>query len=131
MSISMETREVINTYYASVNTGDWDTWLTLFDENVVIDEQLAGHVEGTGILHGAISGMKKGYAKFQNMPKHFVIAGNEACVISHISAANASGVPIEADVANYFRLENGKIKYMANFHDTVPFAPFVNQKLDS
>ena len=121
---------MIDTYYAAVNRGDWDTWLMLFDDNVVVDEQLAGHVEGIGILRGAISGMKKGYAKFQNMPKQIVIDGNEACVISHISAANASGVPIEANVANYFRLENGKITYMANFHDTVPFAPFVNQKLD-
>jgi ketosteroid isomerase-like protein len=130
MPSSKDTREVIDAYYESVNSGDWDTWLTLFDDKVVIDEQLAGHVEGIGILQGAISGMKKGYSKFQNQPKHVVIDGNEACVVSHISAANASGVPIEANVANYFRLENGKIKYMANFHDTVPFAPFVNQKLD-
>jgi ketosteroid isomerase-like protein len=130
MSTSTDTRDVINTYYESVNRGDWDTWLTLFDDKVVVDEQLAGHVEGIGILRGAIGGMEKGYSKFQNIPHHIVIDGNEACVISHISAANASGVPIEANVANYFRLENGKITYMANFHDTVPFAPFVNQKLD-
>jgi ketosteroid isomerase-like protein len=127
---SRNTRDVVIAYYESVNKGDWDSWLTLFDDNVVIDEQLAGHVEGIGVLRGAIDGMKKGYSKFQNQPKHVVIDGNEACVVSHISAANASGVPIEANVANYFRLENGKIKYMANFHDTVPFGPFVNQKLD-
>ncbi|MBV9691935.1 MAG: nuclear transport factor 2 family protein [Ktedonobacteraceae bacterium] len=127
---SRNTRDVVIAYYELVNKGDWDSWLTLFDDNVVIDEQLAGHVEGIGVLRGAIDGMKKGYSKFQNQPKHVVIDGNEACVVSHISAANASGVPIEANVANYFRLENGKIKYMANFHDTVPFGPFVNQKLD-
>jgi ketosteroid isomerase-like protein len=126
----MGTREVIDTYYRSVNAGDWDTWLTLFDDNVVIDEQLAGHVEGIGILRGAIDGMKRGYARFQNAPTHVVIEGDQACVTSHISAANASGTPIEANVANYFRLEGGKIVYMANFHDTRPFDPFVNQKLD-
>jgi ketosteroid isomerase-like protein len=130
MSTSKDTREVINTYYNVVNTGDWDSWLTLFDENLVVDEQLAGHVEGIGAWRAGLSGIKKGYSRFQNQPHHIVIDGNEACVVSHISAANASGVPIEANVANYFRLENGKIKYMANFHDTVPFAPFVNQKLD-
>ncbi|HZP82148.1 MAG TPA: nuclear transport factor 2 family protein [Chthonomonadaceae bacterium] len=127
----MDTRTVIETYYASVNRGDWDTWLTLFDANVVIDEQLAGHVEGIGVLRGAIGAMKRGYARFTNTPKHIVVSGSEACVVSHISAANAAGVPIEAEVANYFRLENGKIVYMANFHDTVPFAPFVNQRLDA
>jgi len=126
----VDTRQIIDTYYDSVNRGDWNTWLTLFQENVVIDEQLAGHVEGLDILRGAVGGLEKGYSKFQNVPTHIVVNGNEACVVSHISAANAAGVPIEANVANYFRIDNGKIAYMANFHDTVPFAPFVNQKLD-
>src|SRR5690242_2761211 len=124
---AMTTRETIETYYASVNRGDWDTWLTLFKDDVVIDEQLAGHVEGIGILRGAIDVMKTGYSKFQNVPKHIVVEGDEATCISHISAANAAGEPIEAEVANYFRLEDGKIAYMANFHDTRPFDPFVNQ----
>ena len=127
-SESDTTRRVITTYYDSVNAGDWDTWLTLFDDNVVIDEQLAGHVEGAAILRGAVDGLKAGYSKFFNRPKHIVVEGNTAAVVSHISAANAAGVPIEAEVANYFRVESGKITYMANFHDSVPFAPFLNQK---
>ena len=31
---------------------------------------------------------------------------------------------------NYFRIRDGKIVYMANFHDSVPFGPFLDQKLD-
>ena len=126
----MDTRQIIDTYYASVNRGDWETWLTLFAPNIVIDEQLAGHVEGIAILQGAVGVMKKGYSKFQNVPRHIVVSGNEACVVSHISAANASGVAIEANVANYFRIQDGKIVYMANFHDSRPFDPFMSQKLD-
>ncbi len=126
----MDTRQIIEKYYAAVNAGDWDTWLTLFQEDVVIDEQLAGHVEGAAILRGAVGAMKKGYSKFQNVPKHIVVEGNNACVVSHISAANAAGEPIEAEVANYFELKDGKIAYMANFHDSVPFKPFTNQQLD-
>lgn len=125
----MTTREIIDTYYASVNQGDWDTWLTLFAENVVIDEQLAGHVEGAAILRGAVGGLKKGYSKFFNRPKHIVIDGNKACVVSEIDAANAAGVPIKAGVANYFEIRDGKIAYMANFHDSRPFDPFTQQKL--
>jgi len=124
------TREIIDTYYESVNAGDWDTWLTLFADDIVMDEQLAGHVEGIGILRGAISGLKRGYSKFQNVPRHYVIDGNQACVVSRIEAANAAGVPIAANVANYFEIKDGKIAYMANFHDSVPFGPFVNQKFD-
>jgi ketosteroid isomerase-like protein len=125
-----DTRATIEAYYQTVNAGDWDTWLTLFDDGDVIDEQLAGHVEGVGVLRGAVGGMKRGYSKFFNRPKHIVVEGDQACVTSHISAANAAGVPIEAEVANYFQVKDGKIVYMANFHDSVPFKPFTEQKLD-
>lgn len=126
----MDTRAVINKYYEAANGGDWDTWLTLFADNVVVDEQLAGHLEGIGILRGAIGGIKKGYSKFLMYPQHTLVEGNQACVIWHCEAANASNVPIDARGTNYFQVNNGKITYMANFHDTVPFAPFVNQKLN-
>ena len=109
-------------YYRSANAGDWQTWLTLFKEDVVIDEQLAGHVEGLDILRGAIGGMEKGYSRFQNVPKRHRRARATRPRSSRTSPrANAAGEPIEAEVANYFRLEDGKIAYMANIHDTVPF----------
>jgi ketosteroid isomerase-like protein len=125
----LDTREIVEQYYHYVNQGDWDKWLGLFADDIEIDEQLAGHVVGIDVLRGAIGGMKKGYSKFKNRPKHIVVDGNEACVVSKIEAANAAGVPIEANVANYFRIKKGKIVYMANFHDTRPFDPFVNQVL--
>jgi ketosteroid isomerase-like protein len=125
----MNTREIVEKYYQYVNHGDWDKWLDLFADDIEMDEQLAGHVEGIAVLRGAIGGMKKGYSKFKNHPKHIVVDGHEACVVSKIVAANAAGVPIEANVANYFLIKNGKIAYMANFHDTRPFDPFVNQVL--
>jgi ketosteroid isomerase-like protein len=125
----MNTKDIINKYYESANAGDWNTWVSLFADNMVMDEQLAGHLEGIETLRGAIGGIETGYSRFQNQPRQMVINGNEACVVSHISAANASGISIEANVANYFRIENNKISYMSNFHDTRPFDPFVNQTL--
>jgi len=55
-------------------------------------------VEGIGILRGR-SGMKKGYSKFQNVPKEIIIEGDKAFVASHISAATRRPVAIEAEVA--------------------------------
>lgn len=127
---AMNTREIIDQYYQTANAGEWEKWVELFSTDVVIDEQLAGHVEGVEILRGAIDGLRKGYSKFQNIPKHIIISDGEAAVFSHISAANASGAPIEAEVANYFQIRDGKIAYMANFHDTVPFKPFTEQNLE-
>ena len=126
----MDTREVIDRYYETVNAGDWDTWLTLFADDVVVDEQLAGHLEGVGVLRGAVGAMKRGYSKFLMLPEHVVIEAEQAAVVWHCEAANASGVPIDVRGANYFRVEESKIVYMANFHDKGAFAPFTSQKLD-
>ncbi len=126
----MDTREVIDRYYETVNAGDWDTWLTLFADDLVVDEQLAGHLEGVAPLRGAVGAMKKGYSKFLMLPEHVVIEAEQAAVVWHCEAANATGVPIDVRGANYFSVEEGKIVYMANFHDKGAFAPFTSQKLD-
>ena len=125
----MSTRDIIYKYYEATNTGDWNTWLTLFDENVIMDEQIAGHAEGIGNLRDAINAIRRGYAKFQMHPLHIVIEGNQATVIWHCEAANASSIPIEAHGANYFQVIHDKITYMSTYHDTIPFIPFINQKL--
>lgn len=127
----MDTREVINTYYQSVNSGDWNRWLTLFDDSSVTEDQLAGRAQGLKAIGGAIDAIQRGYSKFQMNPLHIVVEGDQAAVIWHCVAANASGVPIDARGANYFQVHNGKITYLANFHDTVAFAPFTNQRLTS
>ena len=126
---TVATREVIDRYYELANAAEWDAWCDLVAEDMVMDEQLAGHIEGLSTLRPMMSGMGKAYSRFQNVPKQILVDGDQAAVVSHISAANAAGDPIEADVMNYFRLRDGKIAYMANFHDSVPFRPFLDQKL--
>lgn len=126
----MTTKEVISKYYDYVNKSDWNNWLSLFDENIVIDEQLAGHLEGIETLSSAVGGLEKGYSKFLMHPQETLINNDQACVVWDFEGANASGVPIEAKGVNFFRIENDKITYMSNFHDTRPFDPFMNQNLD-
>jgi ketosteroid isomerase-like protein len=122
----MNTKEVLNAYYEWANAGDWDKWLTLFDENVVVDEQLAGHAEGKNVFVGAIDAIKKGYAKFIMHPKHTIVEGELAAVIWDFEGASADGVPMSAHGANYFEVKNGLITYMSNHHDSVPFKPFTD-----
>ena len=119
----MSATEVIVKYYAAVNSGDWDAWLALFDENLVMDEQLMGHVEGIGPLRDAVAGLKTGFKKFLMHPKHVVVDGNEGMVAWTFEAELADGKQINHDGANYFRFADGKIVYMQNYHDTKPYGP--------
>jgi ketosteroid isomerase-like protein len=122
-------REIIDQYYKHANAGNWDAWCNLFADDMVMDEQLAGRIEGLATLRPMMAGMGEAYAKFQNVPKHVLVDGNQGAVLSHISARAAKypDEPIECDVMNYFRFKDGKIAYMQNVHDSKPFAPFLRQ----
>lgn len=123
----MDVRAIVDEYYRLANAGQWDAWCDLFTDDMVMDEQLAGHLEGLDVLRPMMAGMGDAYSRFANEPRHVLVDGEQAAVVSHISAANRAGEPIEAEVMNYFRMRDGKIAYMANFHDSVPFAPFLQQ----
>lgn len=120
----MDARDVVTRYYELANAGDWDSWSDLFAADVVVDEQLAGRVEGRETLRSMMKGFPSMYASFSNTPRHVVVAEDgQAAVVSHISARSPKGESVEAEVANYFQVTDGLISYMANFHDTVPFRP--------
>ena len=126
-----DTATVVQEYYRHVNAGDWEAWLTLFTDDVVVDEQLAGHLEGIESLRPAVGGLRRGYSVFQMHPVHVVVQGDEACVIWHCEAKNASGVPIDAHGANWFQVRDGRIARMETHHDSVPFRPFLDQVIQS
>lgn len=116
----MDTREVVTKYFEFVNNGQWDNYLDLFDNNVVMDEQLMGHIEGIEHLRQGIQALKNA-PKFQNHPLEIVVDGDKAMAVWHIEALGPAG-PIDAKGANFYRIQNGKITYFSNFHDTVPFS---------
>jgi ketosteroid isomerase-like protein len=124
------TREIIGQYYGFVNAGDWDGWLTIMDDDLVVDEQIDGHVEGKSNLLGIGDHFRKVYSKFLMHPQHIIVQGEQAAVIWQNESANAAGVPISAIGCNYFQVRNGKITYMRTIHDTVPFKPMTDQKFE-
>ncbi len=116
----MDTREIVNRYFEYVNEGRWDDYLELFDDNIVMDEQLLGHLEGCDHLRQGIETLRHA-PKFTNRPREIVVEGDKAMAVWHISAVGPDGKPIEADGVNFYRMRDGKIQYFANYHDTAPF----------
>lgn len=118
-------RDVVTRYYELANAGDWSQWCDLFAPDLVMDEQIAGHIEGQRTLREMMEGFPRMYDSFANRPTRLVIADDQAAVVSRISATTAGGRSIEVDVCNYFEISDGKITYFANFHDTAPFSEVV------
>lgn len=117
----MTTREIVEKYFECVNSGDWETWLTLFDDNAVIDEAISGHLEGMQALRESAEGTTRGFSIFRNHPEEIVVEGNKAMVVCRVEGVTAGGAALESRGANYYRIEDGKIAYMASFHDRKPF----------
>jgi len=125
----MTIREIVDKYYDYANHGDWDKCLALFSDDVVIDDQLAGHFAGIGVLRKAIDAARGGKAEFLAYPQHTLVDGDAACVIWRYEGKNAQGVkiayPSDADRpvigAAYFQVQDQKITYMRTIHDSVPF----------
>ena len=116
----MDTREIVQKYFEYVNSGQWDQYLTLFAPTIVMDEQLAGHLEGRGAISNSIQGLRDNH-EFRNNPREIVVEGNRAMATWHIVAPQANGRTIEVDGVNFYRIEGGQITYFRNFHDTAPF----------
>ena len=115
----MDTREVVTKYFEYVNAHQWDDYLTLFDDHVVMDEQILGHLEGIESVRKGIEGLRNA-PLFQNHPLEMVVEGNRAMVIWHIEAPGPNGW-LDLKGANVFEIKNGKIVRFANYHDTAPF----------
>jgi ketosteroid isomerase-like protein len=117
----MDVRDVIERYYRLATAGEWDEWCSLFADDLVMDEQMAGRVEGLNRLRSMMSGFPAMYPTFANRLRELLVDGDRAAVVSRIEATTASERGIEADVMTYFRVTDGRITYLANYHDTAPF----------
>lgn len=128
----MTIREIVEKYYDCANRGAWDECLTVISDDVVGDDQLAGHFAGIDVLRKAADAIHDGKGTFLAYPQQTLIDGDAACVIWRYEGKNAQGAKIaypgdpDRPVigATYFQVQNGKIIYMRTIHDSVPF---VNQ----
>ena len=117
----MTTRELVETYFAAINNQDWETWIALFAESIVIDEALSGHMEGLEAVRQSAVGIQQGFQRFTNSIDELVVEDDRAMVVCTIDATTGAGVPLRSTGANFYRVADGKIVYMSSFHDREPF----------
>lgn len=122
----MDAREVAERYFTTVNAGDWEGWLALFADDAVLTEPI-GSINGIGELRNGVGALQKGYRSFQNQLKELIVEGERAVALTHISAVTRSGVPVELDVANVYRIRGGKIVEQRNYLDPALLQPFLDE----
>jgi ketosteroid isomerase-like protein len=123
---SVSTSEVVERYFRSVNSGDWENWLSLFARDAVVIEPI-GTIEGLDSLREAVEVLKKVYSSFQNNLINYFVDGEQASAQTHISAITASGKPVEVDVCNIYIIKNGKIVHQKNYLDARSLQPFLDE----
>lgn len=117
----MDTKSVVEKYFESINNQDWNTWLTLFTDDVTVEDSISGKRKGLDSLRDTGQNTIAIFKKFENHIIHLVVNGDLAMVVCHISAITKNDVKIESTGANFYHVKNGKIRYMQSLHDTVPF----------
>jgi ketosteroid isomerase-like protein len=117
----MNTRELVQAYFDMINSGDWDNWVALFADNIVIDEALSGHMEGMEAVRQSAAGIQQGFQRFTNSIDELVVEGDKAMVVCTIDATTGMGTHLRSTGANFYRVADGKIVYMSSFHDKEPF----------
>ncbi len=113
----MNAKDIVIKYFEGINNHDWDIWLSLFDDNVIIDEAVSGHMEGIHSMKESIEGIKNNFSKFKNNIQEIVAESNKVMVVCRIEATTMNGFSFESTGANFYNIANGKIIYMASFHD--------------
>jgi hypothetical protein len=116
----MTTKEVVEKYFECVNSGRWDDYVSLFDDDAIMEEQLLGHIEGKANVAKGIEGLRNN-KEFRNFPLQIIVEGENAVALWNIQSPLPSGKKLDLKGANYYKIKNGKIVYFANFHDTKPF----------
>lgn len=127
-SLPLSPWEVVGLYYRYANAGDWDRWLTIMADDIVVDNQMAGHSVGIDSQRNEVEVIKKGYSSFQMHPLSIVADGQNASVVWHCQASTTAGATIDAIGANWFTVTDGKITYLRTIHDTAPFKAFIDDQ---
>ena len=116
----MNVKEIVEAYFAFLNSGEWDKWAGLFDNDAVVDD-MSNISKGKDAIKKSVDTIQQALPEFKNYLREIVVEENKAMAICEIKATTRNNTPLVSKGANYYEIKNGKINYMASFHDSAHF----------
>ena len=117
----MTPKEVIAKAYECFNTGDMETFVTLFHADVVVTingmHRLSGVHEGIDAWLGVLSQVPARYDNFSVTPTNMIAEGDQVFTQIH---AKADG--LDANFGHYGKVVDGKIKEFWIYDDSQKMA---------
>ena len=117
----MTPKEVIEKNYECFNTGDMETFVSLYHEDVVVTingmHRFSGVHKGINAWMGILGSIPPRYEDFSVTPTNMIVEGDQVFTQLH---AKAKG--LDANFGHYHKLVDGKIKEFWIYDDSQKMA---------
>ena len=124
--MSEENKVVVRSAYAAINAGDLDALAAVIAENLVEHDVVPGMPPTKAGVIQFFTGMRKSFSSLTLTVHDMIAEGDKVVTRATMSGTNvgefmgmpASNKKIEVPIADYFRLENGKVAEHWGITDT-------------
>jgi ketosteroid isomerase-like protein len=119
----MSTQDLVQRYYDSLNQKN-DVWQTLYgDDAVFLDASKTLNANGKAAVIQSFVPFLKGIEKAK--VKQMIVEGDEACAIVSYDYINPKGAMMNQDVAEVWKVDNGKLAKLVIYFDLTAYRNFM------
>ncbi len=119
----MSTRDLIRSYYESLNRKD-DHWQELYNDDAVFsDASQTLNAKGKAAVIQSFIPFLKGVDKVK--VKQMITEGDDVCAIVSYDYINPKGARMNQDVAEVWKLKNGKLAKLTIYFDLIAYRDFM------
>lgn len=114
--------DVVDRYFAAVNSGDWLGLRDLFTEHAVLAAPGVRTRHGRDAVGSYYPRVLSGYAEHFDRPGRRLDCGSTTVVEISFAGRRVDGRPVAFDAVDLFDLEDGRIARLSIWYDTAAVA---------
>jgi ketosteroid isomerase-like protein len=119
----MSTHDLVQSYYNSLNRKD-DKWQELYDTDAVFsDASKTVNAKGKAAVIQSFIPFLQGIESVK--VKQMIVEGAEACAIAGYLYVNSKGQKMSQDVAEAWKIRNGKLAELTIYFDLLAYRNFM------